>query len=248
MYTPKILIDHLNFYLEELKDLTQDETETNFFKHQKEHSLIEHYRDSLKELDEDFHLTADHIKNGLDLEAHPEGGFYREFIRTNDQTIIFYLLPKRAVSSWHSLEGIQEEFKLILGEPLTIAKIDSDGNWKSTEEVKNSGNVIIEKNEAGKFGDWFGAYTDGDYGLVTCKCTGPFEFNKFKMAKEEDLNKFNNLNPAYSEIINKLAPKVLKEETNVMTSIYKFFTDCCSCIGIKKTEEKTPLITQPKNN
>lgn len=245
MYSPKILIEQLNFYLNEITHLILDETKTSFVdQHKKEFDLIKNYRDSLKECNEDFHLTVGHIQKGLCLIAHPEGGCYREIIRTNDQTVIFYLLPKQAVSSWHSLKNTKEEFKLISGAPLIIEKIDSTGIWKSKEEVKKDENVFIEKSETGGFGDWFGAYTDGAYGLVTCKCTGPFEFDKFKLAKKEDLNKFHEINPDYKNIINKLTPKDLKEKTNIIQSIIKFFS---CCIGIKKNEEQTPLINPPQN-
>jgi uncharacterized protein len=251
MYYPKLLIEHLDFYLSELNTLILDETKKSFSEqHKKEHGLIEGYINSLKNLNEDFHVRAEHIKNGLSLIAHPEGGFYREFIRTNDQTVIFYLLPKKTVSSWHSLKDTKEEFKLILGEPLIIEKIGVDGIWKSTEEVKNKENVIIEKNESGEFGDWFGAHINGAYGLVTCKCTGPFEFEKFKIAKKEDLDKFHEKNPGYTNIIDKLTPKDLREQTNGIQSIVKFFTCCCSCIGVKKIEdqEQTSLLYSSKNN
>lgn len=248
MYYPKLLIEHLDFYLSELNTLILNETKKSFSQqHKEERGLIEDYVNSLKKLNADFHLTAEHIKNGLDLTEHPEGGFFREFIRTKDQTVIFYLLPKKTVSSWHSLKDTEEEFKLISGEPLTIAKIRSDGYWKSEEKLKKDGNIIIEKIEA-EFGDWFGAYTEGEFALVTCKCAGPFEFEKFKIAQKEDLDKFHKKNPDYTNIIDKLTPKNLREKTNGMHSIVKFFFCCFKYIGVKKNEEQEPLINNPSQN
>lgn len=249
MYYPKILIAHLDLYLEELKTLTL-ETMTIFSeKHKKELELIQSFKNSLEKLNENFHITVEYIKNGLNLVAHPEGGFYREFIRTNDQTIIFYLLPKHAISSWHSLQDTEEEFKLILGESLIIEKIGTDGIWKSKEEVKNNKNVIIKKSETDEeFGDWFGAYTNGEYGLVTCKCTGPFEFDKFKLVDKENLNKFYIINPKYKNIIDKLTPENLKEKTNFLQSIFQFFTCCIGVRKIEDIEEQSSLIDTTQNN
>jgi uncharacterized protein len=227
MYSPKILIGHLNLYLTEIKNLSENEKKDEF-------NIIKNYIDFLRKFSENFHITADNIQENLNLIPHREGGFYREFIRTNDQTVIFYLLPNQAVSSWHSLKDTKEEFKLILGEPLIIEKIDVNGDWKSREEVKNNENVIIQKSETGdKFGDWFGAYTNGKYALVTCKCVGPFEFEKFKLADKEDLIKFHQNNPSKKNIINKLSPKDLKGKTNVIRSFFQLFT---CCIGVKKNE------------
>lgn len=247
MYYPKILIDHLDLYLEELKTLILDEKMTIFSeKHKKELELIQSFRNSLEKLHENFHVTVKYIKKGLDLADHPEGGFYREFIRTNDQTVIFYLLPKQAISSWHSLKDTKEEFKLILGEPLVIEKIGADEIWKSKEEVKNNENVIIKKSETHEeFGDWFGAYTNGEYGFVTCKCTGPFEFDKFKLVDKENLNGFHTINPEHKNIIDKLTPENLKVKTNFLQSFFQIFS-CCK--SIRKNEEQVSLIDITQNN
>lgn len=253
MYNPKILIEHLDLYLKELDVLIHDDITKKFSaNHKREYDLIKEYRNSLDILDKsnkNFHLDAGHIQKGLYLAAHPEGGFYREFIRTDDQTIIFYLLPKHSISSWHSLKDTKEEFKLISGESVIIEKISQDGIWKSEEKVTMNKNAIIEKNETdGKFGDWFGAYPNGKYGLVTCKCTGPFAFDKFKLLDKETLNKFHKLNPGHKLIIDKLTPENLREKTNFLQSIFRFFT---SCIGVRKNEEideHSSLIDTTKNN
>ncbi|MEO6917615.1 MAG: cupin domain-containing protein [Collimonas sp.] len=139
------------------------------------------------------------------MEPHPEGGFYREFIRDKTRTVIFYLLPEHAISSWHSLKDTREIFKLISGAGLFIPKIDAGGRWRSEQEVTYENDVVIEKNIS--FGDWFGAYPSGEYGLVTCECRGPFEFDKFKISSQEDLSEFWRQNPGQRRLIDRLAPK-----------------------------------------
>jgi len=206
MYSPERLIENLSAYIDELKDLvsagTADEEKNRLLI---EKANIEAYAGKLATLPPDQRLTAKHIELGLALEPHPEGGFYREFIRTGACTVIFYLLPEQAISSWHSLEDTQETFKLISGDALCIPKIDAGGLWKSAADVTYENDVVIEKHEG--FGDWFGAYPAGEYGLVTCRCQGPFEFAKFKIAGPEDLAAFRGKNPGHRQTIDRLAPK-----------------------------------------
>ena len=84
MYSPKKLIENLEPYLEQSDD-----------------SIIKRYKEALEKLDGNVELTAENIRSGLELAEHEEGGFFREFIRTKDYTVIFYLLPENNVSSWH---------------------------------------------------------------------------------------------------------------------------------------------------
>lgn len=202
MYTPARLIRHLSAYLEELEQLIAADAGGL----PAEALNIKQYLETLHALPAQQRLTAAHIRHGLALEVHPEGGFYREFIRNQAYTVIFYLLPEQAISSWHSLQDTKERFKLISGDSLVIPKITADGSWKSAEAVTDGNDVVIEKNAAG-FGDWFGAYPSGEYGLVTCECRGPFEFAKFKIAGQEDVSAFRRHNPEHAQLIDRLAPK-----------------------------------------
>lgn len=209
MYTPARLIRHLSVYLEELEQLIAAGDQSTAAEKSGQHAEalnIKNYLETLSALPEHHHLAASHIQHGLALEAHPEGGFYREFIRNQAYTVIFYLLPEQAISSWHSLQDTKEKFKLISGDSLVIPKISGDGIWKSAEAVTYDNNVVIAKNDSG-FGDWFGAYPNGEYGLVTCECRGPFEFAKFKIAGQADLSAFQRNNPEHAQVIGRLAPK-----------------------------------------
>lgn len=70
--------------------------------------------------------------------------------------------------------------------------------------------MVIEEecNSAKKWGNWFGAYhRDGDFSLIMCECTPPFEFSKFELATEQDVNKLRVFNPTRVEIIELLAKK-----------------------------------------
>ena len=228
MYSPKKLIENLEPYLEQSDD-----------------SIIKRYKEALEKLDGNVELTAENIRSGLELAEHEEGGFFREFIRTKDYTVIFYLLPENNVSSWHCLKDTEETFKLISGDALTIPKIGADNIWISEESVTYSNDIIIKKCE-NDFGDWFGAYHKGEYALVTCTCEGPFDYKKFKMAKKNDLDKFLKKNPGeeFKQIIEHLKPKALKKNNNLIRSIIQFLS---CCITKKKNGEQTPLISKFTN-
>lgn len=206
MYTPARLIRHLNAYLEELQQLIAGGVQDDSGRLPAEALNIRNYLAALAALPAQQRLNASHIQQGLALEVHPEGGFYREFIRTRAYTVIFYLLPAQAISSWHSLQDTREKFKLISGDSLVIPKITDGGMWKSAETLSDDNDVVIEKNSAG-FGDWFGAYPSGEYGLVTCECRGPFEFTRFRIAAAADLSAFLRNNPEQAQVIDRLAPK-----------------------------------------
>ena len=209
MYSPERLIENLSGYLGELEELISAAVQADSAEKSRlliEKSNIETYVGKLQALPENHHLDAKHIEAGLALEPHPEGGFYREFIRTDARTVIFYLLPEQAISSWHSLKDTQERFRLISGESLLIPKIDAGGLWKSEEAVTYEHDVVIEKNQ--DFGDWFGAYPSGEYGLVTCECRGPFEFAKFKIIDQGNLAAFHGKNPGHAKTIDRLSPKL----------------------------------------
>lgn len=183
-----------------------------------ETKLLENIEE-IKPISSGSQLNAECIQQALNLIEHPEGGFYREFIRSKgDFTVIFYLLPKGAVSSWHSLKDTEEKFELISGAPLSIPKLNQTGTWKSEEELTYANSVIIEKSENGDFGDWFGAYSKGEYSLVTCRCSPPFEFEKFKLLTKSYLAKFLEKNPDHLTIINKLTAMSLREASvNIST-------------------------------
>jgi uncharacterized protein len=205
MYNPKALIENLEIYITELKNLENlFPEEIEKFKSEREN--IEQYKAELKKLSENSSLSAEHIQNGLKLIAHPEGGSYREFIRTKEYTVIFYLLPQGAVSKWHSLRNIEETFKLVSGGILAIPRLSAEGFWQAEEQLNYNNDVILTASIGDKFGDWFGAYPKEKYSLVTCRCVPAFAFENFKMVKEKDIDSFCNKNSQYSGIIGKLFP------------------------------------------
>lgn len=158
----------------------------------------------LNQYPSDYKVTCSDIVSGLDLKCHPEGGFYRRFGWTNEKSKTFYLLPYGSVSAWHRFKGIRETWKWLYGGTLAIPQISSNRRWFIEDELAKDKDVVImeEVNSPEKWGDWFGAYhKDGDYTLLMCECSPPFEFSKFELANEQDVIEFSATNPDRVDII-----------------------------------------------
>jgi predicted cupin superfamily sugar epimerase len=134
----------------------------------------------------------------LNLQPHPEGGFYRETFRSAMQvttvdtkrvkqacTSIYYLLESGDFSAFHRL-GSDEIWYFHQGTPLTIYVIDAVDPLQSIElsdQPTGSLSVCI------KAGCWFAAtpVQAGGYTLVSCAVAPGFEFDEFEMANREKL-------------------------------------------------------------
>ncbi len=139
--------------------------------------------------DSSFKLSAN-IKIELGLNNHPDGSCFREFIRTEDYGVIFYLLPKSVVSTWYSLKGTKKTFKLLSGSPLFIEFIDSADRCPARKQLTHAYNVTLETSKESEFDSHAIAYSSGDYSLVSCRYELAFDFNKFAIARKEDPNNF----------------------------------------------------------
>lgn len=134
----------------------------------------------------------------LKLEAHPEGGYYKETYRCeqtltledgnvrNISTAIYYLLENENKSSFHRIKS-DELWFFHQGEPLEIVFIKDGklhtvilGNSLEKGEVPQ---VRIEANV------WFGAKILGGKGhsLVSCTVAPGFDFLDFELAERSIL-------------------------------------------------------------
>lgn len=178
---------------------------------------IRSFATKLNHLSNDKKLSCEDIILGLNLQSHPEGGFYRRFSWTKEQTKTFYLLPAGCVSSWHRFDGIKETWKWLFGGSLLIPQIGEDCQWLGEVELAEGENVTImeKRNGLDEWGNWFGArHTDGEYSLVMCECSPPFRFSKFQLANEEEVVRFRTLNAAHAEVIDLLSAGNLASHEN----------------------------------
>ncbi|HOX82486.1 MAG TPA: cupin domain-containing protein [Chryseolinea sp.] len=134
----------------------------------------------------------------LQLQPHPEGGFYRETYRSNQSmlsneeqnrnvsTSIYYLLENKDKSHFHRIKS-DELWYFHQGKTLEIVSIQNNnlvtillGNDLSKGEVPQA---MIPANV------WFAARVKNEIGfsLVSCSVAPGFDFKDFEMAKRQDL-------------------------------------------------------------
>lgn len=209
------LADKLSFVV----NSTKNDWETSEFTDDHEKLLmntITTFIAYLKQYPSDYKLTCSDIVTGLDLEPHPEGGFYRRFGWTKEKSRTFYLLPNGSVSSWHRFKGIRETWKWLHGGTLFIPQISNNCGWfREVELAKDKDVVIMEEFDSpDKWGDWLGAYhKDDNFTFLICECTPPFEFTKFELANEQELIRFRATYPDRVEIMEKLSVKMLSSSS-----------------------------------
>lgn len=154
----------------------------------------------------------------LKLEAHPEGGYYRqtyraELILTKDSlprqftraraasTAIYFLLEGDIFSAFHRLRS-DELWHFYAGSTLVVHVIDEQGRYSeillgSDPEAGEAFQAVV------KAGCWFASrMRDGKgFALVGCTVAPGFDFADFEMAKREELSRTY---PKYREVIERL--------------------------------------------
>jgi predicted cupin superfamily sugar epimerase len=154
----------------------------------------------------------------LQLEKHPEGGYYRETYRSDESiakeylpkrfngsrsfsTAIYYLLKGSDFSALHRIKQ-DELFHFYDGSPLTIHVIDGSENY---HEIRLGRNVKIGEVPQAmvKAGSIFGASVDdpNSYSLVGATVAPGFDFEDFELPNRAQLIE---LFPRHKKIIEKL--------------------------------------------
>jgi hypothetical protein len=139
----------------------------------------------------------------LNLEPHPEGGFYRETYRASltlphsalpgyaggraASTAIYFLLAGDQFSAFHRLRS-DEVWHFYAGSALVVHVIERDGRY--TELLLGSDAASAEKFQGVvRAGCWFGLSLrhPDTYALVGCTVAPGFDFADFEMAQRNDL-------------------------------------------------------------
>ena len=133
------------------------------------------------------------IINKFKLSLHPEGGWFREIIRSenlvtrndgqkrNNITSIYYLLCENERSKWHRVNSSDEIWIYLQGAPLNLYFLDD--NNKELRKIRLDSNNPIEMIPSGycQAASIFGEFT-----LISC-CVGPgFEFKDFEIPTDID--------------------------------------------------------------
>ncbi len=154
----------------------------------------------------------------LELEKHPEGGYFRETYRSMEiivkehlpnrfngdrsfSTAIYFLLKGNDFSALHRMKQ-DELFHFYDGSPLTIHVIDSSGNYYKKKLGRNIKNGEVPQATV-KAGWIFGASVNdsNSYSLVGTTVAPGFDFEDFELLSRDQLIE---LFPQHKKIIEKL--------------------------------------------
>lgn len=134
--------------------------------------------------------------NQLDLQPHPEGGYYKEIIKAKSNNLnerpvyssIYFLLTHDNISHFHRIDA-DEIWYYHAGDSLTVHMIHSDGRYQSVTIGKDleAGDVLQYVVPRGTI---FASSIEGEngYALVGCMCQPAFEFEHFELLSKEWLN------------------------------------------------------------
>lgn len=157
--------------------------------------------------------SADDLITQLQLEAHPEGGYYKstyaasEAVATSNgsrpiYTSIYFLLRSTDISHLHRLQS-DELWYYHGGSPLTVHMIYPDGTYEAKKLGLNIANgetpqILVPKHTI------FGSSVDDadTFSLVGCMVAPGFDFADFELFTQEELLKDY---PQHETVIRKMA-------------------------------------------
>ncbi len=133
-------------------------------------------------------MTADRIIASLDLQPHPEGGWYRQTWVANSTdddrpsgTCIYFLLKQGERSHWHRVDAA-EIWHFYAGAPLRLRiAATAEGPARSMMlgpelAAGQAPQLIVPEHH------WQAAATTGAYTLVSCTVSPGFRFDGFDLA------------------------------------------------------------------
>jgi uncharacterized protein len=153
----------------------------------------------------------------LNLEPHPEGGFYRQTYKSDlviphnalprfagprrASTAIYFLLQGKSFSAFHRLSS-DELWHFYVGAPLLVHVIGKSGEY-SKILLGNDPDAGETLQAVVKAGSWFASHVkDGkSFALVGCTVAPGFDFEDFELAKREELTRNY---PHHRELIEQL--------------------------------------------
>jgi uncharacterized protein len=153
-----------------------------------------------------FDMTADYLIEHLQLQPHPEGGFFKETYRSpgiipsqslsqnfsgdrSYSTAIYFLLQQSDYSAFHKIES-DECWHFYEGGSLLIHVMDEESNYSCIRLGRN-----LDEGEVFQFvvpaGNWFASEPapGAAFSLVGCTVAPGFDFADFEMANAETLSK-----------------------------------------------------------
>jgi predicted cupin superfamily sugar epimerase len=133
--------------------------------------------------------TAREIIDKLQLQPHPEGGWYRQTFEDEagadgraHSTAIYFLLEGGKLSAWHRIDAA-EAWHWYAGAPLVLAIAEAGG---TARELRLGPDVLAGEEPQGVVprGWWQSARSTGDWSLLGCTVAPGFQFSRFELAPE----------------------------------------------------------------
>ncbi len=150
------------------------------------------------------------IVDELNMQAHPEGGYYSEVYRSPMEipgkerqlmTSIYFLLTSNNVSNFHRINSDELWFHHA-GSPITVHVLNKE---QGHVEIKVGSNILHGEHPQAlvKAGEIFGSSVDAEnsYALVSCVVAPGFDFKDFELFNRAELTmQF----PEHEDIITRL--------------------------------------------
>ena len=147
-----------------------------------------------------MHPRARELITQLDLQPHPEGGYYGEVFRSGRQvlrqpdglarsalTSIFFLLPRGAASCWHRVAQADEAWHHYEGDPIALHVLLPGAARTETwllGPIPGGASLATLPARVVPANAWQAARPLGDYALVGCTVGPGFDFADFAMARD----------------------------------------------------------------
>uniref|UniRef100_B0T5F6 DUF985 domain-containing protein n=1 Tax=Caulobacter sp. (strain K31) TaxID=366602 RepID=B0T5F6_CAUSK len=126
----------------------------------------------------------------LDLQPHPEGGWYRRTFEDEAQvdgrpasTAIYYLLQAEEMSAWHRIDAV-EIWHFHAGAPLSLTLSPPDGRGATAHTLGSDLRAGCRPQVVVPTGWWQTAVSLGAWSLVGCTVAPGFRFEGFELAPE----------------------------------------------------------------
>lgn len=142
-------------------------------------------------------ITA--IVNHLQLQPHPEGGFYKETYRCESQTqqihsnanrsactAIYFMLTEGNFSAFHRIKS-DEIWHFYSGSPIHLHTLSPEGHYQeiiigADLSQNQHPQYIVPANY------WFASEVKSNYALCGCTVSPGFDFADFEMANRKSLS------------------------------------------------------------
>jgi hypothetical protein len=146
-----------------------------------------------------MHSRVAELITTLDLQPHPEGGFYRQIFRSTVQvtptdkrgaraalTTIYFLLPEGSVSRWHQVAS-DEVWHLYEGGPLELLELSASGQSVLRHQLGPIGSGTAGPVCTIGAGIWQAARPLGDYAFTGCTVGPGFDFADFRLLADNHM-------------------------------------------------------------